>query len=90
MRSAMLVLLTLTLALTAVTGTTVAQVDAGPFSMSRLELANAHVEYLFLDEVVAGRNGAMTAEVYAALWLLHYLQLPEVQYGDVQMVYQGE
>ncbi len=76
MRSAKLVLLTLTLVLT---GTTVAQADVGPSSISRLELATAHVEYLFLDEVVAGRNGAMTPDVRAALWHLHYLQLPEVQ-----------
>lgn len=86
MRTVILVLVTLTLALPGVTHISVAQVNSGPFSISRLELANAHVEYLFLDEVVAGRNGAMTPEVYAALSQLHYLQLPEVHYGDSQMV----
>ncbi len=85
MRSAMLVLVMLTLILTGATDVTVAQDSAGSVSLNRLDLANAHVQYLFLDEVGAGRSGEMTPEVYAALWHLHYLQLPEVQYGDVQM-----
>jgi hypothetical protein len=46
--------------------------------MSRLALANAHVKYMYLDEVVAGRHGAMTPEVYQARALLEYLLLPEV------------
>ena len=47
-------------------------------TLTRLDLAIMHVEYLFLDEVVAGRGGAITPEVEMALARLDYLLQPEV------------
>ncbi|HEX5167517.1 MAG TPA: hypothetical protein VFV93_19055 [Thermomicrobiales bacterium] len=47
-------------------------------TLRRLDLAVMHLDYLFLDEVVAGRGGVMTPEVEMAIALVDYLLLPEV------------
>jgi len=56
--------------------------EAGiPPALDSIEFAVFHLDYLLLDEVIAGRGPAITREIDLAIQQLAYLLLPEVMAG---------
>jgi hypothetical protein len=50
-------------------------------AMDSIDLAVFHLDYLLLDEVIAGRGPAIAREIDLAIQRLAYLLLPEVMAG---------
>jgi hypothetical protein len=69
-----------TLAATSVfgAGNTQAQLDHTAWRLNCVDLARMHLEYLLLDEVIAGKGTAVDADIDRAVAHLNYLLLPEV------------